>query len=356
MRFTSQKGAKVPLDEKHIMQVPSSGGLLTRLACARIREAGIELAPLLKRARLTARQIDEPGARLAVRSQIRFVDLAADSLGDQLLGFHVAQDLDLREIGLLYYVMASSDTIGEAIRRVVRYGKTANEGIAAKYLDDDDAAIVYKYVGVARHSDRHQIEAWVTIMVRICRQLAGQHVVPTRVTLAHHRHEGCSEINAYLGTAVTFGSDVDELVFSRSVRDMSVVSADSYLNKLLIGYCEEALARRAPYGRVVPSDIENAIASLLPHGTANVDEVARRLGMSRRTLARRLAAQGLTFSQVLNRLRSDLAQRHIRDSDLSISQIAWLLGYQEVSALTHAFKRWTGKTPREMRTREGVEH
>jgi AraC-like DNA-binding protein len=347
---------KAPLDEKHIMRVPSSGGLLTRLACARLRDAGIELAPLLKKARLTAQQIDEPGARLTVQSQIRFVDLAADSLGDQLLGLHLAQELDLREIGLLYYVMASSETIGEAIRRVVRYGRTANEGIVLKYLDDDDAAIVYSYVGVARHSDRHQMEFWVTTTVRIIRRLSGQQVVPTRVGLAHHRHEDCSEINTYLGTAVAFGSDVDELAFSRGVRDMPVVSADSYLNKLLTGYCEEALGRRAPFGRVVPSDIENAISSLLPHGAAHVDEVARRLGMSRRTLARRLAAEGLTFSQVLNRLRADLAQRHIRDSDLSISQIAWLLGYQEVSALTHAFKRWTGKTPREMRAREGVAH
>jgi AraC-like DNA-binding protein len=53
-------------------------------------------------------------------------------------------------------------------------------------------------------------------------------------------------------------------------------------------------------------------------------------------------------------LRADLAQRHLRDSDLSISQIAWLLGYQEVSAFTHAFKRWTGMTPREMRARDAA--
>jgi len=103
---------------------------------------------------------------------------------------------------------------------------------------------------------------------------------------------------------------------------------------------------------VTPSDVENAIASLLPHGMARVDEVARKLGMSRRTLARRLASEGSSFSEVMNRLRLDLAQRHIADPSLSISQIAWLLGYHEVSAFTHAFKRWTGKTPREMRVSE----
>ena len=96
-------------------------------------------------------------------------------------------------------------------------------------------------------------------------------------------------------------------------------------------------------------NVENAIAVLLPHGKAQSSEVARNLGMSQRTLARRLAAEGLTFAEVLRRLRSDLAEHHLTEKDLSISKIAWLLGYQDVSAFTNAFKRWTGKTPREAR-------
>jgi AraC-like DNA-binding protein len=96
--------------------------------------------------------------------------------------------------------------------------------------------------------------------------------------------------------------------------------------------------------------VENAIALLLPHGKAQLGEVAAQLGMSRRTLARRLATHGLTFAGVLAQLRVDLAKRELRDASLTISQVAWLLGYREVSAFTHAFKRWTGKTPREVRT------
>ena len=74
-----------------------------------------------------------------------------------------------------------------------------------------------------------------------------------------------------------------------------------------------------------------------------------RLGLSQRTFARRLSLEGHTFSEVLEKLRSDLAERYLTDESLSISKIAWLLGYQEVSAFTHAFKRWTGRTPREAR-------
>jgi AraC-like DNA-binding protein len=72
--------------------------------------------------------------------------------------------------------------------------------------------------------------------------------------------------------------------------------------------------------------------------------------VTQRTLGRRLSSEGITFSEVLENLKSDLARRHLADKSLSISQIAWLLGYQEVSAFTHAFKRWTGKTPREARS------
>ena len=90
---------------------------------------------------------------------------------------------------------------------------------------------------------------------------------------------------------------------------------------------------------------------LLPHGTVRASYIAHRLGVSQRTLARRLASEGLTFSSVLNELRHGLARRYLEEKDLSISQIAWLLGYQGVSAFSHAFKRWTGKTPREAAAR-----
>jgi AraC-like DNA-binding protein len=72
---------------------------------------------------------------------------------------------------------------------------------------------------------------------------------------------------------------------------------------------------------------------------------AQRLGVSRRTLARRLASEGHTFGEILDRLRFDLAKRYLHEHDLQISNVGWLLGYQETSAFYQAFRRWTGKTP-----------
>jgi AraC-like DNA-binding protein len=130
---------------------------------------------------------------------------------------------------------------------------------------------------------------------------------------------------------------------------MPVISADPFLNKLLINYCEEALSKRHTRPSSFRANVENAIVPLLPHGKARSSEVAHRLGVGQRTFARRLSAEGLNFSAVLGNLRIDLANRYLADRQLSISQIAWLLGYQEVGGFSHAFKRWTGKTPREMR-------
>src|SRR5262245_43767809 len=96
--------------------------------------------------------------------------------------------------------------------------------------------------------------------------------------------------------------------------------------------------------------VENAITSVLPHGKVLTKDIARSLGMSERTLARRLSDEGLNFTEILQQLRRDLAVRYLDDRKLHISKIAWLLGFQEVSAFTHAFKRWTGKTPSQVRT------
>ena len=96
--------------------------------------------------------------------------------------------------------------------------------------------------------------------------------------------------------------------------------------------------------------MENAIVPLLPHGKPRAGTVARDLGLSPRTLARRLEAEGLSFSSVLEKLRQDLARRYLAEDQLSIAQIAWLLGYRETAAFSHAFKRVTGKTPREARS------
>jgi AraC-like DNA-binding protein len=323
--------------------------MVSRLAYARAREAGIALEPLVKKSGATDQQITDDNTRIAVRRQIQFLNLVSEALQDELLGFHLAQSPDLREFGMLYYVMASSDTMGDALKRGARYSTIANEGVAVKYFADPECKTLFRYVGVTRHLDRHQMEFFVTRMIRVARHLTGQHLVPTSVRFAHYRSGESSELAEFFGGNVEFAASADELTFSSAAGDLKVVSADPYLNKLLVRQCEEALAHRPTKQGSFRAAVENAIVPLLPHGKAQATEIARQLGLSQRTSARRLSSEGLSFSQVLEDLRSDLAKQYLMDQGLSVSRIAWLLGYQEVSAFTHAFKRWTGKTPREVR-------
>src|SRR5216683_5565473 len=137
---------------------PTSVGLMSRLAYVRAKTAGIDLKPLLIKAELTLHEIEDPRVRLRVRDQITFLNLVASALQDDLLGFHLALLPDLRAIGLLYCVLASSDILGEALQRGVRCSSIVNEGVYLKYIDDRDVGISFNYVGVSRHLDRHQIE------------------------------------------------------------------------------------------------------------------------------------------------------------------------------------------------------
>jgi AraC-like DNA-binding protein len=334
--------------------LPSATGGIARLAYRRAVAAGVPLTAILKKAGLSETQMANAQIRLKVRDQIEFLNLIADALDDDFLGFHLAQVPDLREIGLLYYVLASSSTLIEALQRASRYSAIVNDGVFQECLDGKRVGIALRYVGVSRRTDRHQIEFWMTIIVRLCQNLTQRMIVPCRAQFVHDRSHFKLELSKYLGSKIRFGAPTDEIVFDREVRDLAVVGADPYLNKLLVKYCEEALSHRRPRVATFQSRVEKVLAPQLPHGTARASLVARELGASQRTLARRLKKEQLTFSMVLDNMRHSLANRHLADAKLTISQIAWLLGYKEVAAFSHAFKRWTGQTPRQARTLIGV--
>jgi AraC-like DNA-binding protein len=170
------------------------------------------------------------------------------------------------------------------------------------------------------------------------------------MTVAHLRSGANSEMARFVGRTVEFGADRDEFALNADARELPLIHADHYLNNLLLKNCEAALAGRTGDVSQLRTRVENAISSVLPHGRVLVEDVARSLGMSKRTLARKLSDEGLNFTEILQQLRRDLAVRYLGDRKLHVSKIAWPLGFDEVSAFTHAFKRWTGRTPSQMRT------
>jgi AraC-like DNA-binding protein len=335
---------------KDLRSIPSATGGIARLAFARMRKAGKGTAAVLSGAGLTVEHVDDPTVRLEVRTQIRVLDLAARELQDEFLGFHLARSFDLREIGLLYYIMASSEQLADALRNAERYSGINNEGVRLHFHSDRTTVIALDYISVDRRSDQHQIEFWLTALVRICRQLTDSQLAPRKLTVRHFRDSTPAEYKSFLMNDVEFGADADEIVFPEQVASLPIVGADTYLNRLLRQYADEALVRRPQERDSVRANVERVIPQLLPHGKAKISEVARHLGLSCRTLSRSLSAEALTFTKILEEFRAALARRYLKDRELPISEIAWLLGYQEISSFTNAFKRWTGMNPRQFRS------
>ena len=329
--------------------LPTAGGAIARAAYARALEARLEVEPLLKSANLTPQQIKNSQVRMPVKNQIQFLSVVADKLPDPFLGIHLAENVELREMGLVYYVIASSETLRDALMRLARYIGLTNEGVRITCHEGKDITVKFEYVGVSRLSDRHQIECFVVILIRLCRLLTGRSLSPTGVKLAHRRTELPAEIKKVFGCKVAFGSNVDEVSYPRTANSMVTVNADTYLNSLLVRYCEEALSSRRVQSGAWRLKVENAIVPLLPHGQAKIGEIAKTLGISTRTLSRLIASEGCTFSGILDAMRLDLAKSYLLEHNLQNSEVAWLLGFGEVSAFSHACKRWTGKTPKQLR-------
>jgi AraC-like DNA-binding protein len=248
-------------------------------------------------------------------------------------------------------VIASSECLEEALRNAERYSRIMNEGVRLRFsLQDRTATIALDYVDVDRHAERHQIEFWLVTLVRICRRVTDSRLAPSRLMMRHSRDAPPAEFRAFFGCDLEFGVDSDAVSFPAPLASLPVVGRDEYLNELLRRYAEEALERSSRARLTVRSKVEDILPGLLPHGRAVASEVARRLGMSSRSLSRKLGEEGTSFAEILDQFRAALAKRYLNDETLPVSEIAWLLGYREVSSLTHAFKRWTGTTPRQFRS------
>jgi AraC-like DNA-binding protein len=330
--------------------LPTATGGIARLAYEQAKKARLNVETLLKDAKLTVQQVSDDRVRMPVKSQIRFLNLVADALQDDFLGIHLAQKVDLRELGLLYYVLASSQNLFDALRRIARYSALNNEGVRLIYRQHrNTASVAFEHVGISRISDRHQIEFFVTVLFRICRQLVGRQLTPDSISFVHRRSRLPDNLRLFFGCPVRFTRNVDEVDYAGRFLEMPVISADPFLNTLLERFCEEAITGRRARSSNWRTRVENVVVQLLPHGQAHLAEVCRQIGVSSRTLSRRLASEKLTFAKVVDNLRHDLARRYVREPDLPNSEIAWLLGFRQASSFNHAFKRWTGRNPGRVR-------
>jgi AraC-like DNA-binding protein len=321
-------------------------GIAARETLNYLDRKGIAAEQALFGAGISRRQLSQDDIGLSVVSQYQFLELAATAANDQTLGLHVAAEIDIRAIGLLFYLTRSSRTVSEALENLARYSRTTNEALVVEIAQQKDEVILtVRHLQDSDEPHRQFFELLALWFIRTLHEETNRDFTLSRVTFTHDRNADLREVHRLLRCPVDFRQAVDSWVLPHRVMDLPIVSSDSQLLRILTAHADDLLAeRRSVTG--LQSMVANQLASLLPSGESRAAMVARQLGMSSRSLTRHLADEGTTFGEILEQVRQRLAARYLADDRMSVQQIAWLLGYSEVAAFNHAYKRWTGTTPR----------
>jgi AraC-like DNA-binding protein len=324
-------------------------GIAARETLRYLDKNGIDAEPLLSSAGLSRSQLSQERGGVSVASQCRFLELAAVETSDSLLGLHVAAEMDLRDAGVLFYLTASSATVAEALEQLARYAATNNEAIRIEISRQNVETVLTPRFLLADNEPHRQASEFLALaVIRALRRETNRDFVPSRVTFVHARNSDLREIHRLLRCPVEFAHATGSWVFPQSVMELPIISQDSRLLQILEAHSDELLSERRTVAGL-RGLVENHLRNVLPSGKVQAAVIAQQLGMSSRSFTRRLAAEGITFGEILDRLRNRLALGYLEDQRNSLQQIAWLLGYSEVTAFNHAFKRWFGTSPRRAR-------
>jgi len=213
---------------------PESRLLWTRGVAARetlsyLDRRGIDAEPALFGAGLSRRQLSQDDIGLSVASQYRFLELAATEANDQLLGLHVAAEMDLRSIGILFYLTGSARTVSEALKKFARYSATTNEALVVEISrSKDEVTLAIRHVQEFDESHRQFFELLALWFVRTLHKETNRHFNPLRVTFTHARNSDLREVHRLLRCPVDFAQAADTWVLPHRVMDLPIVSADSH--------------------------------------------------------------------------------------------------------------------------------
>ena len=339
--------------------LPTATGFAAKQAIAALWKHNVATAPLLHRAGLPERDFARAAGnrnpaihRVSAVAQGKFLDYAAAAIDDSAFGLHLAEQTDPRDAGILFYVASGAQNLGEALTLFARYFRIVNEAVRLKLTRTPEGAVVeVDFVGLPRHSVRQNAEFGIAVILKALREVAGRNIRPTRAEFAHARNSDLREFDHFYGCPVAFGRTANEgvlsdlLEFSNDVLAIPLITADAKLLEAIQPLCDMAAKERGTATGTLRSAVENEVAKLLPHGKAKAQAVAKALALSVRTLSRRLADEGTTFPAIIDQLRRSLAFQYLKEPGMSLSQIAWLLGYEGSTSFNHAFRRWTGRSP-----------
>ena len=267
------------------------------------------------------------------------------------VGIEAARSLDRGAFAVVEYLMRTSTDLSHALDQLMRYERLL--GSSPIFTMERDTVLQLRRVRDYEPDD--VVEAAIaefalgSVMV-IGGTATAEPWHPTLVQFTHPAQGDTRPYEELFRCPVEFKAEHTELMIARGVLDTPMAEADSRLHSLLLE-CGRSLIGDVEHYAEVSFDVRQHIADLLPRGQLTLRAVAERLRMSTRTLQHRLRAEGASFSELVDGVRTTLAQRYLVERRLSVPDIAALLGYGDASAFHRAFKRWTGLTPRQFRAR-----
>jgi AraC-like DNA-binding protein len=319
-----------------------------RRVVAELDRAALPTSKLLNAAGLRREQLTSPDAHIPFNAHVVLFENAAHALREPCFGFRLGSAVELTEAGLVAYVTLNSHDLGGALRNMCRYLAILTEGTVCELRRvAEEVRLLFSFVDPdVEMASRQLPEFAATLMVRVCETITGYRARPVRVELRHDT--ACPMLARHLGLPVLIHQPRFALVLDAASLSVPVVNADARLLVLLRRYADGLLAGRAHEDDVV-ARAERWILENLHTGQVGAVQLARGLGMSDRTLARRLAERGLTPARLVEELRRQLATKYLAERAFPLGRITYLLGYSDLSAFSRAFRRWTSHTPSEWR-------
>ena len=304
-----------------------------------------EVLGLSRRALLSAAQLEESAlvdrdARVPLSCIItlaRYMQTERPEVNFSLVN---SQAMNPHDLGVISYALQHSATLDEAFGLFVRYQRLLTN--AATWCFDRARGQVTLDAIDEFAALRFSIEGQLGLWVRLARQLTGEDCRPTRVRFRHALILERSDNESFFGVAIEYGADVNALDFDLNTLALPVLSARPALLPSILALTDGYLPQQ---DCSVKERLLTTLRAAFSKGNVDRDSVARKLGMSQRTLSRKLRSEGTTYGAVVNEAREVLAKAWLRNPEVAIHEVVFMLGYSEPSTFYRAFRRWTGHTP-----------
>jgi AraC-like DNA-binding protein len=285
-------------------------------------------------------------------------------LGDPAFGVHLAEGARPGSLELLDYVTSHSPDLGSAYRKLVRYQRLIHHAAGMRFEivqsadgngdGDKDRARLSHQIPTGLSISRHAPEFFMAGSLALGRRLVGPGFSPLCVEFAHAAPPDTTEHRRFFRTEVLFDRPLTVMSFDADRVSRPLPGADPALSRVLERYAEQLLAAQPPVEESFLDRARRLVCGSLSAELPRAADVARRLGVSERTLLRRLREGGLSYQSLVDSVRKDMALKRLQAPDATPAEVGFFLGFSDVSTFYRAFRRWTGSTPAEFRGRKAA--